>query len=757
MMKQKTMGMMMSGAPASAPLFSVNLLNSSIARAKGSDVATYTGATTKTIEDFEGLIKPTLSGEMRFKGARRVENLVAASENLQDAAYTAAGGATVDSATQVTFDGTDNADVLQTVTLVDDGGGAASRDFIFSVFIRLVSGTISGDGGITLRVGGNAITAVSAGIGSEVTSSSLRFSLTCANDAAGTTAIPEVECDDNLTLEITKWQFEEITGATVTTPSEYVSVGVGTGDELFSTPLLAASWTPAGTNTVADVDTTTGEVLITYVDNNQGADIDFGVLASTTEDATKTFIVSGEAKVNQNSTNLRLVNAVTAHNLAISSTSFVTFALEVVYDGSGNMTMNTNAMAAGDTINVRNLSVKQVDHGANIDAVQYFKTKNGNTVSSNVVTEAVGAIIGASDSHADASGPFGYLSEGARTNIQIRSELFSNAAWTKAAVVMDANAAVAPDGKTTAERFNVDADANIHDIQDQVTITSAGTTQVSLYAKDDGGRYITLRIFSDTNDWAATTFDLNGSGAVGQNDDGATTGSVTSSSITALPNSWFRLESNMTMQADTSVEFSIAASNTATPSLDTSGQLSFTPSAGEDYFIWGAMVEDNVTFPSSYIPTEGSSVIRNADVLTYDDALNILDAQGTAFAEVSTIWSTSGGSQSFAFGRTTRVLARGSASTPTANEAADGTNTSVSPSGDNAFNAIVKSAATWGGALTAYWTSAPDATPGNYDGTLGSGDFGVGCDGSGSNQWFGTIRNVQIYGKELNAGAVAAL
>ncbi len=62
-------------------------------------------------------------------------------------------------------------------------------------------------------------------------------------------------------------------------------------------------------------------------------------------------------------------------------------------------------------------------HGAGVDGVQYFSTLNGNTVASNVVTEAVGAAIVAGQAGVaswapvDAGGPFGYLSEGARADV----------------------------------------------------------------------------------------------------------------------------------------------------------------------------------------------------------------------------------------------------------------------------------------------------------------------------------------------------
>ncbi len=57
-------------------------------------------------------------------------------------------------------------------------------------------------------------------------------------------------------------------------------------------------------------------------------------------------------------------------------------------------------------------------HGAGVDGVKYFKTLNGNTVASNVVTEATGAAItNANSSYADANGPFGYWAEGARADV----------------------------------------------------------------------------------------------------------------------------------------------------------------------------------------------------------------------------------------------------------------------------------------------------------------------------------------------------
>ena len=50
-------------------------LTSTLVPEKGTGTATFTRATTATVTDFEGLIITVKSGEVRFDGARRVENL----------------------------------------------------------------------------------------------------------------------------------------------------------------------------------------------------------------------------------------------------------------------------------------------------------------------------------------------------------------------------------------------------------------------------------------------------------------------------------------------------------------------------------------------------------------------------------------------------------------------------------------------------------------------------------------------------------
>ena len=200
-------------SPSLGLAFSVDLVRSLVPRFFNvGTTTTYTRATTATVEDHEGRIIEVPSNCARMRGARLVQNLITASEDMTNGAYSTFGGTTVDSATEVTFDGTANSNVSQAVTITDDGSGAGGRAFVYSAEIRLVSGTISGNDALKIKMAGNAISAAEVSIGSSVTSTAQRFAVTASTDAAGTAVTPNIESDDAITLEITNWMLEERTG-----------------------------------------------------------------------------------------------------------------------------------------------------------------------------------------------------------------------------------------------------------------------------------------------------------------------------------------------------------------------------------------------------------------------------------------------------------------------------------------------------------------------------------------------------------------
>lgn len=205
---------------------SANLFSTVLTIGTGAYVPPSIGDTDRNrlVKDDTDVWHSVLAEEATFEGLRRVENIITKSEDMTDAAYAGTGNAVIDSATQATYDGTNDAGIQQVNTIVDKGAG---RTFTFSVNIRLVSGTIGSDFALNLRIGGNAITPPQNNIGNEVDGTSRRFTLTATTDASGTTIIPIIRWDDAGVLEITRWQLEETTGAPSTTiPNDYVSTGV---------------------------------------------------------------------------------------------------------------------------------------------------------------------------------------------------------------------------------------------------------------------------------------------------------------------------------------------------------------------------------------------------------------------------------------------------------------------------------------------------------------------------------------------------
>jgi len=214
-----------------------------------------------------------------------------------------------------------------------------------------------------------------------------------------------------------------------------------------------------------------------------------------------------------------------------------------------------------------------------------------------------------------ANGPLGIVMEPTRINATIRSQEFDHATWVDSksgagSTVVTPNAAVAPDGTSTAERLQIpQTTAAQYSGLYHAASCSVGANIVSLYVKG----------VSTSGNTRICAYN----GAVWE---GATCSFVS--------DSWSRC--------------SMAVTVTGAASALQIGNSSLTSVCGEststmpavDVYMWGAQCELG-DYATSYIPTEGGAVQRDIDIMYVSAAATTLTkvAPISMSAKVGPLWS----------------------------------------------------------------------------------------------------------------------
>ena len=208
------------------------------AQASGSATATFTRATTATVIDHEGVVRPVLSGEARFYGARRVYNtLNTTSEDFSVAQWTTIAGGTGVAPTKtpdfaLAPDGTMTACRVQ----LNKGAGVTNGDYSLfrnspaglaagstrqnSIWIKSTDGASTYDVTLSYNDAASGVIAVSGTwqrMAIVATTGSPAFDMGLRGDVTA-----------NATADVLVWrpQLEVVEGQSNQAPAEYVSVGV---------------------------------------------------------------------------------------------------------------------------------------------------------------------------------------------------------------------------------------------------------------------------------------------------------------------------------------------------------------------------------------------------------------------------------------------------------------------------------------------------------------------------------------------------
>ena len=227
----------------------------------------------------------------------------------------------------------------------------------------------------------------------------------------------------------------------------------------------------------------------------------------------------------------------------------------------------------------------------------------------------------------------GLLIEESRTNQMIYSSDITGDTAQNGTITGDAT--TAPDGTTTADKYAANSTNGIHRVDHAFTsgqILNSTVYTFSVFAKANGYDKLHIRYAGYNADNHGRGYDLSdGTTFDGKFDGTSSLDAVTSSSMIAYPNGWYRCIFTVTTAAD-------AASGVAQLLYYISNSEATTNFAGDGssgMYFWGAQMEEGY-FPTSYIPTSGSTVIRAADLATikgtnFTDFYN--QTEGTLFGE----------------------------------------------------------------------------------------------------------------------------
>jgi hypothetical protein len=208
------------------------------------------------------------------------------------------------------------------------------------------------------------------------------------------------------------------------------------------------------------------------------------------------------------------------------------------------------------------------------------------------------------------------LLEPQRSNLMVQSEGFSTTAWTDNATDTNvtANATTSPEGLQNAAE--IEFTSSSAEIYDQFTNVASSMHIGTMFLKNNGVNFVELELTGGAPSIAAeVTIDLRDGTLSNQVGDYTPT-------IEDYGNGWWR----------------VAIGDTGTATIATPAyKLKSVGSNTGSFYAFGAQVEAG-NYPTSYIPTYGSSVTRSVDVC--EDAgssTTFNDSEGVLFVEFSAL------------------------------------------------------------------------------------------------------------------------
>ena len=218
----------------------------------------------------------------------------------------------------------------------------------------------------------------------------------------------------------------------------------------------------------------------------------------------------------------------------------------------------------------------------------------------------------------DSNGDNGHiLLEPTSTNLVTYSEDFENG-YSKVNSSVDLNDAVAPDGTTTANKFN--STALTSKVHKSYQNSSALFHTVSIFLKKGTIDIVSLQVSGASPDInASTTVNLTSGTITASSGNGSITPTITN-----YGNDWYRITASSTSNG-----------NVANPTIFI---VNSSTTASGYFYMWGSQFE-GLSYATSYIPTlTGSTVTRATETLTGSGNSTLINStEGVLYAEIAAL------------------------------------------------------------------------------------------------------------------------
>ena len=221
------------------------------------------------------------------------------------------------------------------------------------------------------------------------------------------------------------------------------------------------------------------------------------------------------------------------------------------------------------------------------------------------------------------------LLEPQRTNIIDQSEYI--ASWLNVNITQESNYATSPDGVQNATRVVMDSATGEHSVYESVSVTSGTQYTQSIFLKQGDGsanwRYFQFRFrYGGFGGLYGVVVDLQ-EGTIGYD-----TG-LDDFGIEDYGNGWYRVWITATATTTSSSAGPVVAFNELADAYD----VSIVGDTNADVLIYGAQAEAG-SYPTSYIPTYGTTVTRLADACSKTGISSLIGSDaGTIYLEAAAL------------------------------------------------------------------------------------------------------------------------